>query len=399
MLSRMKFEFDELIEQILDQLPKSVWTSKTSTFFDPAIGGGQFVRAIEQRLRTSGHDDTNIRNRVFGFEESNLHVRFAVNKYKLVGQYCRKPYDRFLKMSDAMKFDVCVGNPPYQDSDNDKKMLWNAFADKAIETTKKEGYIAMITPATWIRAKTNIHNSYRLLEELQVKKAVVYAKDDTPFSGVGSTISYHITENVKRSNPTPIYYGEWSKRKEQFIRNVNIKKEKIWPGELTPENLTIHDKLFPLPKIEFVKSCEFHNQKLKGKKLVSDIQTSEFPYTHHVSAAITRYTSEKFSRYEDWKVMVPLTSTIDKAVIDKNCGHGEDMLTLYVSDQTIAENIKHLFQTEVYKFIGRMYKNGRNQVLQNIFPIVSFDKKWTSDELYDLFGFTLEEREYARNYR
>jgi len=75
------------------------------------------------------------------------------------------------------------------------------------------------------------------------------------------------------------------------------------------------------------------------------------------------------------------------------------MLTLYVPDQKTAENVKHLFQTEVYKFIGRMYKNGRNQVLQNIFPIVSFDKKWTSDELYDLFGFTTEEREYARRYR
>jgi hypothetical protein len=86
-------------------------------------------------------------------------------------------------------------------------------------------------------------------------------------------------------------------------------------------------------------------------------------------------------------------------VIDKDCGHGEDMLTLYVDSQETAENIKHLFQTEVYKFIGKMYKNGRNQVLQNIFPLVSFDKKWASQELYDLFGFDDKEREYVRNYR
>lgn len=395
----MKFEIDELIEQILDQLPESIWISETSTFFDPAIGGGQFVRAVENRLRKTGHPDDNIRKRVFGFEESELHIRFAVNKYKLIGQYYKKPYDKFLDLENTMKFDVCVGNPPYQDADNDKRMLWNAFTDKIIELTKQGGYIAMVTPATWIRAKTNIHNSYRLLEDRQVKKAVVYAKGDTPFFGVGSTISYHITENIDRIKPTPVFYGEWSKKTEQFIRDVDIKNEKIWPGELTPENLAIHDKLVSLPKIEFVKSCEFHNQKLKGKKLVNDKKTSKFPYTHYVSAAITRYTSEKFSRYEDWKVMVPLTSTIDKAVIDKDCGHGEDMLTLYVDDQITAENIKHLFQTEVYKFIGRMYKNGRNQVLQNIFPLVSFDKKWTSEELYDLFGFTTEEREYAKNYR
>jgi hypothetical protein len=48
----MKFEIDELVAEILDQLPSSVWTSNSTTFLDPAIGGGQFVRAVEQRLRS-----------------------------------------------------------------------------------------------------------------------------------------------------------------------------------------------------------------------------------------------------------------------------------------------------------------------------------------------------------
>ena len=45
MLSRMKFEIEPLVAEMLDQLPKNVWTSNSTTFFDPAIGGGQFVRA------------------------------------------------------------------------------------------------------------------------------------------------------------------------------------------------------------------------------------------------------------------------------------------------------------------------------------------------------------------
>ena len=57
MLSRMKFEIEALVEEMLDQLPETVWTSNSTTFFDPAIGGGQFVRAIEQRLRERGHSD------------------------------------------------------------------------------------------------------------------------------------------------------------------------------------------------------------------------------------------------------------------------------------------------------------------------------------------------------
>ena len=87
MLSRMKFEIDDLVTEILDQLPQSIWTSDSTTFIDPALGGGQFVRAIEQRLRSYGHNDDNIKRRVFGCESSKLNVKYAVNKYKLIGNY------------------------------------------------------------------------------------------------------------------------------------------------------------------------------------------------------------------------------------------------------------------------------------------------------------------------
>ena len=320
------------------------------------------------------------------------------NKSKLAQRFGVK----YIKGEPDMKFDIVVGNPPYQDPTNDKKMLWNAFMDKSVDLLNPDGHLAMVTPATWLRATTNIHNSYRAFEELEVEKAVVYAKDDTPFN-VGSTISYHITKNTKRkpNTPvyTPVYYAEWSKGTETLIRKVDIATEKIWPGSLTETNLNIHDKLQKFQKIVFTKSCEFHNQKLKKKGLVSNVQSDAYPYVHHVSAGITRYTSTKFSKHAEWKVMVPLTSTINKAVVDNNCGHGEDMLTLYVADNATANNIKHLFETDVYKFIGKMYKSGRNQMLQNIFPLVAFNKKWTSDELFDLFDFTEKEREYARNYR
>ena len=90
MLSRIKFKIDLLVEEILDGCPESLWISSTTKFFDPAIGGGQFVAAIEQRLRRHDHNDANIRSRVFGFEESELHIRYAVNKHNLVGQYVKK---------------------------------------------------------------------------------------------------------------------------------------------------------------------------------------------------------------------------------------------------------------------------------------------------------------------
>lgn len=299
----------------------------------------------------------------------------------------------FTELEFDMKFDVVVGNPPYQNPNNDKRMLWNQIVDKAVEVTANDGYIAMVTPTTWLTAKTNIHNSYKMFEEKQVERAVIFDKEDKPFDE-GTSVSYTIVKNTERKAPTPLYFAQYSTGEEKHVADINIAKDKIWPGQLSPINLAIHNKLQPHKKIKFLKSCEFHNQKLKKKNMVSDVKDAVFQYTHHVSAAITRYTNTKFSNHDTWKVMVPLTSTIDKAVVDNNCGHGEDMLSLYVDDQKTASNIKVLFNTRFYKFIGMLYKNGRNQPLQNLFPMVDFTKVWTDKELYAHFGLTQEEIDY-----
>ena len=300
----------------------------------------------------------------------------------------------FITTEFNMKFDVVVGNPPYQDPKNDKRMLWNQVLDKMAEVTKDDGYIAVVTPSTWLTASTNIHNSYRVFEEKQVEEAVIFDKEDSPFDE-GTTVSYSIIKNTPRQTDTNLYFAKFSKKIKELVGTINIAKEKFWPGQLEPINLAIHNKLKPFAKIEFIKSCEFHNQGLKKKQRVSETKSKDFPYTHHVSAAITRYTSVKFSKHDTWKVMVPLTSTIDKAVIDNNCGHGEDMLSLYVADENTAKNIKALFNTKFYKFIGKLYKNGRNQPLQNLFPVMDFTKTWTDADLYKLVKLTQEEIDYV----
>jgi hypothetical protein len=157
MLSRIKFEIDQIAEEILDRLPTDVWISDSTTFFDPAIGGGQFVRAVEYRLRSHGHSDENIRKRVFGFEESDPHIRYAVNKHKLVGQYKRKPYNKFLEMDDTMKFDVVIGNPPFNSAKKNRddidgnggtggnSRLYKHFREKSLDLLKPNGVLAFVS--------------------------------------------------------------------------------------------------------------------------------------------------------------------------------------------------------------------------------------------------------------
>ena len=128
MLSRIKFEIAPLVNTMLDQLPAEVWKSNTTTFFDPAMAGGQFVREIEKRLSKAGHSKENIAKRVFGCEQYEHQVVYAVNKYKLSGTYTVK---NFVDDDSDQHFDYIIMNPPYTDG---QVMLYTKFFEKALNS-------------------------------------------------------------------------------------------------------------------------------------------------------------------------------------------------------------------------------------------------------------------------
>ena len=226
MLSRIKFEIEPLVAEMLDQLPASIWTSDSTTFFDPAIGGGQFVCAIEQRLRDQGHCDQNIRKRVFGYEESDLHIRYAVNKHNLVGQYVRIPYEKFSELDNTMKFDVVVGNPPYQ-KDNSKAKRWTLWEEFVKKSKTLADIVVMVTPQSITSPGTF---------DLIRKNATVINVDVSKYFNVGSTFCYWVIDTAKPSTSTKIITNE----KEY---KLDLTKVDFLPSTITDETLSLIDSL------------------------------------------------------------------------------------------------------------------------------------------------------------
>lgn len=136
------------------------------SFLDPCMGGGQFVQAVEQRLRSYGHSDKNIAKRVYGIENSRLRINYAINKHGLVGQY--RYCEDYLEYDEKMKFDVVIENPPFNGDDTSRdgknhrgqgENLAKKFALKAIDLSKR--HILFIMPYGHRTYSTRLAKQYK----------------------------------------------------------------------------------------------------------------------------------------------------------------------------------------------------------------------------------------------
>jgi len=360
MLSRMKFETEGLVTEMLDQLPQSVWTSATTTFLDPAIGGGQFVREIESRLREAGHSDANIASRVFGFEESMLHIRFAVNKYKLLGFYTKKLYEDFFSMGTAMKFDVIVGNPPYNDNNQG---FWKEFAIKSMQLVKSDGYVGLVTPNSWangshLNKPKNIFNSI-----FQKYQTLVISTDvNSHFPKIGKNISYWIVQNTKPTTVTRVI-------SPVETTDVELKNYPFFINEFSATGLSIFKKV------------------LAKKSLWKEFKERPSKNTREFGFPKAKHTSYRYGYKYDAILHNFPTS---RAIVGIDC-------TNYTLDQ--VKNIETQFDTGLFKFLWRIYgahDAGSVGWILRCMPKLDVDCSWDDVGIAKFFKFTDDEQKFIK---
>ena len=126
--------------------------------------------------------DTEIKPRLDEYKNNNI-VLVVENKLtrKIVG-YITKGYEQKIKIItieeflekgvvDNMKFDVVVGNYPYEKPVGESKTesIWHLFAKKVFEHWKKDGYLSVIHPSAWRNAKSKFDD----IKELYLSKKII----------------------------------------------------------------------------------------------------------------------------------------------------------------------------------------------------------------------------------
>lgn len=361
MLSRIKFEITPLVNEILDQLPASTWLSTTSTFLDPAIAGGQFVREIERRLRAAGHSDENIHSRVFGVEQFPHQVAYAVNKYGLKGQYV---VGDFLSMVFSMKFDNIVGNPPF----NGKAALHQQFFNKGVDLLIDGGIIAFVQPATMYFNKKD--NQKKAVLEMQEKitsnHCEVTFKHSQVFENAGIQNDLSITILTKKSSSA-------------YINKITYKTGDVYNDvPLSDITLTQLDpKIYASIWKKFTKSVTINGS-------LQDIVTDD---TTILKAYIAKIRGH-WPSDADFYTLLPIEANRQNYGPSITADYG-----LIARSNKQVKNIYSYLESNVARFGLALLKF--NMHLENgelkLIPLVDFNKTYTNEELYNYVGLTREE--------
>ena len=118
----------------------------------------------------------------------------------------------FLKWETDMKFDVVIGNPPYQAPKERKdknskdgacgKSLWKNFVVKSMSLVKENGHIALIHPSLWRKPENALFSEFKARDLIYVE---MHSLDDGIKTFRASTAyDWYILKNSKYNGKTII---------------------------------------------------------------------------------------------------------------------------------------------------------------------------------------------------
>ncbi|MDT2874176.1 Eco57I restriction-modification methylase domain-containing protein [Lactococcus lactis] len=190
---------------------------------------------------------------------------------------------------NVMKFDVIVGNPPYQESDNNSgngsaKPLYHHFIELAIEL--KPELITLITPSVWFTGGKGL-DSFRtkMLNDVSLEKIVNYVtpKEVFPTAHLRGGVNYFLWNKHYNNEKDGVLI--------QTIKNSELKESGNRPLTFDGLNILISSNI----------SYKIINRLVKNNSIILDLDSKNM-LSHYVSSRNPFGFSTTFTKTNDFKI-------------------------------------------------------------------------------------------------
>jgi len=297
-----------------------------------------------------------------------------------------------------MKFDVVLGNPPYQDTKRKNSVergknsnLWSQFLTQSIDhLVCDDGYVTLITPASWISGGKNLLRDYFA----KYNTCFINLNECAKWFDVGFSFSYYIIQKKPNTGHTTIY----SNLDEVGVfktETIDLRGIEFFPLRLNATIASIIKKTLNSP----------------GKKfnIFKDSTYTGTPATRKHEGLLTSKTiNNKFEVFHTpttrlWSKTKPLYYGIEKVIINTTSYYEDlfvsDIATTYAAAVYLPErgetaNAAHsVLSKKIYVFLNNLcrWNNWNNVKIMRKFPKVDLSRSWTDEELYKHFNLTLDE--------
>lgn len=100
-----------LVQEVLDQLPQSLFTDPSKTFLDPSCGDGQFLGEILIRKVSQGIDFETALSTIYGVDLMDDNVALCRERLLCGQEHLRHIVEKNIVCFDGLGYDYMFGNP------------------------------------------------------------------------------------------------------------------------------------------------------------------------------------------------------------------------------------------------------------------------------------------------
>lgn len=466
-----------IVTAMLDLLPVDLWSNPTARFLDPVSKSGVFLREMAKRLNKGLEQEipdkqerinhiltqqlygiaitelTSLLSRrsvycskrangrysicsLFNNEQGN--IKFERIEHTWIDTKCKycgaskDVYDRDSELETHayqfihtdkpedffknMKFDVIIGNPPYQLGDGGNNASATPIYNLFIEQAKKLNpqYIVMIIPARWYCGGRGLE-SFRneMLSDNHLKEIHDFKSTTDCFPGirVGGGICYFLWDSLYNSNKAIITSHDSNKKtsKERpllefglnfFIRD-SIIREIIHKISVFNEP-KISSKVFSQKPYGF-RTNFMDFQKSGDVKIYTKKSKDGYGYVSQKSIIKNNDSIDK------WKVVTSRSTSVPEEdngqvlrmsqtfIVEPNAVVTESYVVIDVFEtKTEAECFYSYVKTRFFRLLcqATIVSPDVSARTFDLVPIQDFNESWTDEKLYKKYSLTKEEIDY-----